>query len=74
MLRKKETPWEDLFNKGPYFARSTIFAVLYGQQRVKLWNIFGEQVMITLGTFLCTWVLISFKTFMWIIIEDECLF
>ena len=37
-------------------------------------HIFGEQVMITLVTFLCALVLISFKTFMRMVIEDECLF
>ena len=37
-------------------------------------HIFGEQVMITLVTFLCALVLISFKTFMGMVIEDECLF
>ena len=37
-------------------------------------HIFGEQIMITLVTFLCALVLISFKTFMGMVIEDECLF
>ena len=37
-------------------------------------HVYGEQVMITLVTFSCALVLISFKTFMGMVIEDECLF
>ena len=47
---------------------------LKGDSELKCVIFFGEQVMITLITFLCALVLISLKTFMGMVIEDECLF
>ena len=70
----RKTPWDGLFNEGSYLTRSTICATAYRWQWVKLCHIFRELVMTTLVTFLCAWVFISFKTFMWMVIGDECLF
>ena len=71
---KRKTPWEDLFNKGSYVTRSTLSAALYGHQWVKLCHIFAEQAMITLGAFYVSGGLLALKTFMWMVIGDECLF
>ena len=71
---RRKTPWEYLVNKGSNFTHSTTCVAPYGRQWVKMCHIFCEQVIITLVTFICAWVLISFKTFMWTVIGDECLF
>ena len=60
---KRKTPWEALSNKSSNFTHSTTSAGLYWRQWVKMCHIFCEQVMINLATFICDWVLISFKTF-----------
>ena len=65
---RRKTPWEDLVNKGSNFTYSTASAAPYGRQWVKMCHVFCEQVMITLVTFLCAWVFISFKTLMWTVI------
>ena len=57
---KRKTPWEVLSNKS---SNSKTSAAPYGRQWVKMCHIFCEQVMINLATFICDWVLISFKTF-----------
>ena len=60
---KRKTPSEALSNKSSNFAHSATSAAPYGRQWVKMCHIFCEQVMINLATFICDWVLISFKTF-----------
>ena len=64
---RRETPWEDLVNKGSKVTHSTISATLYSWQWVKMYHIFDEQIMITLVTFYapgcllvlceCEWIL-----------------
>ena len=60
---KRKTSWEALSNKSSNFTLSITSAAPYGRQWVKTYHIFCEQVMINLATFICDWVLISFKTF-----------
>ena len=60
---KRKTPWETLSNNSSNFTHPTTSAAPYRRQWVKMCHIFCEQVMINLATFICDWVLISFKTF-----------
>ena len=60
---KRKTPTEAQSNKSSNFTHSATSAAPYWRQWVKMCHIFCEQVMINLATFICDWVLISFKTF-----------
>ena len=70
----KKISWGDLVDKGSNFTHSTTSAVSYGWQWVKMCHTFCEQVMITLVTLLGAWVFISFKTFMWMLLEMSAYF
>ena len=71
---KKKTPREDQVNKGSNFTHSAIYAAPYRRQWVKTCHIFGEQVMITLVMFLRTLMLISFNTFMGMVMKMSTYF
>ena len=69
---RRETPWEDLVNKGSKFTHSTIFAALYRRQWVKMYHIFDQQVMIALVTFYAPGCLLALCECEWILEISAC--